>query len=276
MSRRSRRSTAKRVPELSPAVRHGLASLIDGNEPAIRRMLDSPADTPAATLLTSLVEVMGVNSLSVEMMLSRFFDRQLLSTYCVDHLGKSGKGTPPVLAARISKVWQSSAFAARLAKEADAAPVQASAPLSSSKRRRRSDEQDGRPSAEGARPERPAGKKPRRPAGPGPVGAASARNGCRARPRRRPPPPLRPRPPAPPPPLPPRPRPPRPPLHRRPVRGRQRAARQRRQQGPRRRCCNGSWRCAARSRRPWLRRRPWTRRQRSRRCSGWGRSTAWG
>lgn len=48
---------------------------------------------------------MQVNSLSVEMLLARFFDTSLLGSYCEKRLGKSAKGSASTLAARIVSAW---------------------------------------------------------------------------------------------------------------------------------------------------------------------------
>ena len=55
---------------------------------------------------------MGVNSLSDEMLLARFFDASLLGTYCRERLGKSDKGGAATLAARIARAWSHEDFAA--------------------------------------------------------------------------------------------------------------------------------------------------------------------
>lgn len=46
-----------------------------------------------------------MNSISAEQLLARFFAASMLSTYCEDQLGKSGKGTESTLASRIVAAW---------------------------------------------------------------------------------------------------------------------------------------------------------------------------
>lgn len=82
---------------------------MDGNESIISSMLSVSGDATGADLVQKLREVMHVNSISVEMLLARFFSTELLSTYCA-RLDVSGKGSEPVLAARILKKWNSPTF----------------------------------------------------------------------------------------------------------------------------------------------------------------------
>ena len=90
MSSRSRRNTAPTRASGPASVRAGVASLWEGNEHAVRQMLS--LGTEHADLTPKLLECMGVNSLSAEMLLARFFDAQLLAEYCTQRLGKSAKG----------------------------------------------------------------------------------------------------------------------------------------------------------------------------------------
>ena len=61
----------------------------------------SPSPSPffVAELVVKLREVMGVNSLSAEMLLARFFSSATLSEYCVKRMAASGKGSESILAA---------------------------------------------------------------------------------------------------------------------------------------------------------------------------------
>ena len=70
--------------------------------------LNRKSDTDV--LVIKLREVMGLSDLSVEELLARFMSRESLSRYCVSVLGKSGKGTTPVLAGRIQREWRKPSF----------------------------------------------------------------------------------------------------------------------------------------------------------------------
>ena len=65
----------------------------------------SPGSSPDA-LADKLAGVMAVNSLSAESMLARFFDGDALASHLASDLGKSGKGNPATLAARIVAQWK--------------------------------------------------------------------------------------------------------------------------------------------------------------------------
>ena len=65
------------------------------------------ADHP---IIVSLMQVMSMNRLSLESLLGRFFDTNLLSVYCTARLGQSGKGNASVLASRICRAWSKPAF----------------------------------------------------------------------------------------------------------------------------------------------------------------------
>ena len=69
------------------------------------KMLSAPGETVDA-LVDRLAGVMSVNSLSAEAVLARFFSQDLLASHLVDALGKSGKGNPATLAARIVAQWK--------------------------------------------------------------------------------------------------------------------------------------------------------------------------
>jgi len=99
MSRRKQKEFA--VPA---NIKAGLTSIIAGNETIIASMLDVPSES-TEDLLNSILSVMQMNSLSAEMLLGSFFQKELLSTYCVTVLNKSGKGGEATLAGRIASCW---------------------------------------------------------------------------------------------------------------------------------------------------------------------------
>lgn len=145
-SRRSSRSSAgksNRTP-IQPSIRRGLESLVivGDNASYIAKMLsvdiDADADASANTaggdsdthktsiiIANALEACMGMNNLTAEMLLARFFDDSVLSHYCKEVLEKSGKGSCATLAARISKEWskpdflQSSTVAAKRKRKGD-------------------------------------------------------------------------------------------------------------------------------------------------------------
>jgi hypothetical protein len=49
--------------------------------------------------------VMKQQHLSAPSFLARFFNEEILSAHEINHLGKSGKGSAPVLAQRITREW---------------------------------------------------------------------------------------------------------------------------------------------------------------------------
>lgn len=103
MSSTRRRRAPKRAA-VSPAVRSGLESLAAGNEATIAAMLDKDVATPDGCA-DALEEVMGVNAISAEQLLARFFSAELLSAYASGALGVSGNGNEAILAARIASAW---------------------------------------------------------------------------------------------------------------------------------------------------------------------------
>ena len=110
MRRTSRRAPKKSAASLPAGVLAGLSSLVEGNESTIAQMLsvtDLPSDKAEAQtqLQTSLTDCMAMNDLSAEALLARFFDSSVLSKYCQDRLGVSGKGNEATLAARIARAW---------------------------------------------------------------------------------------------------------------------------------------------------------------------------
>jgi hypothetical protein len=107
MSRRSRRETKPAKQSIPVSVLAGLTSLVEGNEDLIREMLSAAADD---SLVDKLTECMGMNALSAEMLLARFFDASVLSPYCISRLGKSGKGGDATLASRIAREWAKPTF----------------------------------------------------------------------------------------------------------------------------------------------------------------------
>jgi hypothetical protein len=105
------RRAASQPATLPPNIRSGLASICEGNEALIKQMLGAEATGRAdATLTDQLAQVMAVNSLSAEMMLARFFDASVLSSYASARLGKSGTGSAATLAARIAREWSKPTF----------------------------------------------------------------------------------------------------------------------------------------------------------------------
>eukprot|EP00588_Corethron_pennatum_P019232 CAMPEP_0194310618 /NCGR_PEP_ID=MMETSP0171-20130528/7572_1 /TAXON_ID=218684 /ORGANISM="Corethron pennatum, Strain L29A3" /LENGTH=355 /DNA_ID=CAMNT_0039064337 /DNA_START=192 /DNA_END=1256 /DNA_ORIENTATION=- len=109
-SRRVSRNTSRSIP---PSVERGLRSLIDKNESYVSQLLSlrgSPSTSSENSILEALQECMGMNDLSAEMLLARFFDVQVLKRYAEEVLEKSGKGSAPTLAARIFREWSREDF----------------------------------------------------------------------------------------------------------------------------------------------------------------------
>lgn len=113
-SRRDGRSLAsKRAASIPPSIRAGLESLAEGNAPYITKMLsldltkkgDEENSTIEHTITEAVLNCMTMNNLSAEMLLARFFDAAILSSYSMHKLHKSGKGSSSTLAARIVKEW---------------------------------------------------------------------------------------------------------------------------------------------------------------------------
>ena len=109
MSRRSSgRATSAPKVNISPSVRIGLESIVDGNESAIRAMLSLGSDK---SVVEGLIDCMGVSSISAEMLLANYFSAGLLGTYCRERIGKSDKGGAATLAERIAREWAKPSFA---------------------------------------------------------------------------------------------------------------------------------------------------------------------
>ena len=72
MSRRAR--SAPKV-NVSPSVRLGLESIVEGNETAIRAMLSLGSDK---VVVEGLIDCMGVNSLSAETLIANYFSASML------------------------------------------------------------------------------------------------------------------------------------------------------------------------------------------------------
>jgi len=104
MSRRQRAPTKATV---SPSVRVGLTSLVDGNEKVLSEMLSAAAGDD---LVEKLLECMGVNNLSAEQLLANYCG-SLLAAYC-KRLGKSEKGGAATLAERVARECNKPSFAA--------------------------------------------------------------------------------------------------------------------------------------------------------------------
>lgn len=64
----------------------------------------------ATKIVNAIKDCMDMNNLTAEMLLARFFDSLVLSTYSQDVLGRSGKGSAATLAARIAKEWSKDDF----------------------------------------------------------------------------------------------------------------------------------------------------------------------
>jgi hypothetical protein len=126
-SRRSSRRSAgssSRAP-IQPSIRRGLESLVAAGENAsyIAKMLsvDAASASSSDKIANALEACMGMNNVTAEMLLARFFDESVLSHYSKDVLEKSGKGSAATLAERIAKEWskpdfQSSATSTAVAK----------------------------------------------------------------------------------------------------------------------------------------------------------------
>ena len=102
----SRRQRAAPKVQVSSSVRLGLESIIDGNERALRSMLDASASDD---LVEKLIDVMGVSNINAEMLLANYFSASMLSTYSA-RLGKSDKGGTATLAERIAREWAKPSF----------------------------------------------------------------------------------------------------------------------------------------------------------------------
>ena len=61
-------------------------------------------------IVAALTQVMSMNRLSLDSLLGRFFDKNLLSAYCTSRLGQSGRGNASVLASRIFRAWSKPKF----------------------------------------------------------------------------------------------------------------------------------------------------------------------
>jgi hypothetical protein len=128
MSRRSSRrveAAASTTATLPPNIERGLASFVEGNERLISSMLsidlnksktednDNDNDNNTKLLVSALSDCIRMNDLSIEAFLTRFFDKSILSKYCINKIKKynvSGKGNEAILAARIGKIWSKPDF----------------------------------------------------------------------------------------------------------------------------------------------------------------------
>jgi hypothetical protein len=115
-SRRSSRCSAgssSRAP-IQPSIRRGLESLVivGDNASYIAKMLsvDAASASSSDKIVNALETCMGMNNLTAEMLLARFFDASVLSHYSQEVLVKSGKGSAATLAARIAKEWSKPDF----------------------------------------------------------------------------------------------------------------------------------------------------------------------
>jgi hypothetical protein len=134
MSRRSSRrveaAASTTTASLPPNIERGLASLVEGNARLISSMLsidlkkskktdedgndNNENDNNTQLLVSALSDCIRINDLSIEAFLTRFFDKSVLSKYCINKLAKnynvSGKGNEATLAARIGKIWSKPDF----------------------------------------------------------------------------------------------------------------------------------------------------------------------
>ena len=133
MSRRSSRrveaASTTTTASLPPNIERGLASFVEGNERLIASMLsidlnksktedhenENDNNTTKLLLVSALSDCIRMNDLSIEAFLTRFFDKSILSKYCINKLATnnykvSGKGNEAILAARIGKIWSKPDF----------------------------------------------------------------------------------------------------------------------------------------------------------------------
>ena len=103
----TRRARCAPKANVSASVRLGLTSLAEGNEDAIASMLSV---APTDDLVEKMIDCMGVNGLSAEMLIASYFGQGMLATYCVRRLNKSDKGSVPALAERIAREWAKPSF----------------------------------------------------------------------------------------------------------------------------------------------------------------------
>ena len=93
------------LPNPNPAVAAGLLALVETHPSNVAKMLNAPGES-AGQLVDRIAGVMAVNSLSAEAVLARFFSGHPMSEHLAGRLGKSGKGNPATLAARIVAQWR--------------------------------------------------------------------------------------------------------------------------------------------------------------------------
>lgn len=103
----TRRARCAPKANVSASVRLGLTSLAEGNEDAIASMLSV---APTDDLVEKMIDCMGVNGLSAEMLIASYFGQNMLASYCVRRLNKSDKGSVPALAERIAREWAKPSF----------------------------------------------------------------------------------------------------------------------------------------------------------------------
>jgi hypothetical protein len=77
--------------------------LVADNAETIAKMLQSPSDKPA-DLCEQCAKILQQQQLSPASFLARFFDAKMLAVHA-ELLGKSPKGTAPILAERIAGEW---------------------------------------------------------------------------------------------------------------------------------------------------------------------------
>lgn len=143
-SRAFQNAANKRIPtNPNPAVAAGLLALVETHPSNVAKMLSAP-DESAVQLVDRIAGVMAVNSLSAEAVLARFFSGDLMSAHLAGRLGKSGKGNPATLAARIVAQWRPGAADAKKRKSrgeqaAEAARAATAAEDAAGAKRRKAD-----------------------------------------------------------------------------------------------------------------------------------------
>lgn len=100
-----RRAAAPAFPSLPEGVQVGLKILVSDNKETVAEMLGHKEDAEIDALCEQCASVMRQQQLSASSFLARFFNEEILSAHAINHVGKSGKGSAPVLAERIAGEW---------------------------------------------------------------------------------------------------------------------------------------------------------------------------
>lgn len=118
--RRSRRAT-KPSFSLPLHIKQGFLELVAEHVESVASMLESSlSSTEPDTVVDELERLMGMNNLSPAEFLARFFNEDMMSEY-LSKVGKSSKGSAPVLSSRITSYWESSGFRKRASSSNDTA-----------------------------------------------------------------------------------------------------------------------------------------------------------